>query len=233
MTTYEFTVADFKGPLEALLHIVRAGQMDIERLPVSALTAQFAGVMDAEIESDLARPFGYLLMLATLIELKSRALVPAREEEPPPAEEDDGAEVVDEPRALEATISLADLVAQFKQRLEETSKFMGGATQATTAVEYEAENLSVFDLVQTFESVMAAFENKPVVVTREKKTVEEAVAEVTMEIRKAGGSLDLKTLLMRALDKVDVIVRFLAVLELIAKELLTFVSEGGRVVLYI
>jgi segregation and condensation protein A len=228
---YEFTVADFKGPLEALLHVVRGGQMDAENLPVSELTAQFAAMMP-DAEEDLARSFGYLLMLATLIELKSRALVPAREAaEPTPDAEAEEAEGPAAP--AHPTVSLADVVAEFRKRFEETSRFIGGASLAAPSVEFEAENLSVFDLVATFESVMAAFEKRPVLVTREKKTVEEAVLEVTMEIRRAGGSMDLATLLTRAVDKIDVIVRFLAVLELIAKESLTFVSEGGRVVLYI
>lgn len=86
-----FRIASFEGPLDLLLHLVRSQQIDIYEIPIARITEQYLEFMDRSPELDFAAAGEYVLMAATLIDLKARMLLPA-----PPAEE---GEVEEDPRA--------------------------------------------------------------------------------------------------------------------------------------
>ena len=78
---YSVKLEQFEGPLDLLLHLIKKHEVDLYQLSVSEITDQYLGYM-AEAEDlnlDLAGEF--LVMAATLIYLKSRALLPAEERE--------------------------------------------------------------------------------------------------------------------------------------------------------
>lgn len=91
----------FEGPLDLLLHLVRAGQMDIFDLPMAVLCDQYATYLRVWHARDLTVAGDFLVMAATLLEIKSRLLLP----QPPKAETDaeesaNGDALSDDPRAL-------------------------------------------------------------------------------------------------------------------------------------
>jgi segregation and condensation protein A len=89
----------FEGPLDLLLHLVRAGRMDIFDLPVATLCDQYLEHLRAMESLDLTVAGEFFVMAATLLEIKSRLLLPA----PPKPESDDpeadAAQAGDDPRA--------------------------------------------------------------------------------------------------------------------------------------
>jgi len=83
----------FQGPLDLLLHLIRAQDIDIFDIPISRITAQFQTVLEERIESlPLERAGEFLEMAATLIRIKAQLLLPGAEE--PEWEEDPRAELV-------------------------------------------------------------------------------------------------------------------------------------------
>jgi segregation and condensation protein A len=80
-------LAAFEGPLDLLLHLVRAGRMDIFDLPIAPLCDQYLAYLRAMEALDLNVAGEFLVMAATLLEIKSRLLLPA-----PPKEEDEDAD---------------------------------------------------------------------------------------------------------------------------------------------
>ena len=92
-------LAMFEGPLDLLLHLVRAGRMDIFDLPIATLCDQYIVYLRNLKSRDLVVAGDFLVMAATLIEIKSRMLLP-----PPPLEESDTVEdeeaLPHDPRAL-------------------------------------------------------------------------------------------------------------------------------------
>lgn len=80
-TGYQVTLPTFEGPLDLLLYLIRREELDIYDIPIAMITAQFLDylvlleAMDVEVASD------FLVMAATLMEIKSRMLLPR-----PPAE---------------------------------------------------------------------------------------------------------------------------------------------------
>ena len=66
----------FEGPLELLLHLLRQNQVDIYDIPIASITAQYLELVTLVQQYNLAELGDYLVMAATLIEIKSRMLLP-------------------------------------------------------------------------------------------------------------------------------------------------------------
>ena len=80
----------FEGPLDLLHHLIKKDRMDILDIPMADLTKQYLAYVESIVETEMELVADYLLMSATLIEIKSRMLLPQ-------PEEDDGEE--EDPRA--------------------------------------------------------------------------------------------------------------------------------------
>lgn len=93
-TGYPVTLPVFSGPLDLLLYLIRRQDIDIYDIPVAAITGQFLDylAMMEQLDVDVAGEF--LVMAATLLEIKSRMLLPR-----PPALLDDSEEPEEDPRA--------------------------------------------------------------------------------------------------------------------------------------
>ncbi len=87
-----FKTPVFEGPLDLLLHLIRANEVDIYDIPIAAITSQYLAYMELLEALDLGVAGEYVVMAATLIEIKSRMLLPL----PPPAP---GEEEPEDPRA--------------------------------------------------------------------------------------------------------------------------------------
>ena len=99
MTTGEYKVRleAFEGPMDLLLHLVRKAEVDIEAIPLASIADQYVAHL-AEIEHidiDLAGEF--LVMAATLLELKSRLLQPPEDGAQPESESAESAESLTDP----------------------------------------------------------------------------------------------------------------------------------------
>ncbi len=81
----------FEGPLDLLYHLIEKNEIDIYDIPISKLTDQYLAYLDAAEDRDMDGMSEFLLMAATLLEIKSKLLlpktVPEGEEGPDPREE--------------------------------------------------------------------------------------------------------------------------------------------------
>jgi len=93
---YRVSLDAFTGPLDLLLYLVRRAEVDIFDIPVVAITDQYLATIATWEEADLEVAGDFILMAATLLEIKARMLAPPREDEE--GEEEDEPELVD-PRA--------------------------------------------------------------------------------------------------------------------------------------
>ena len=66
----------FEGPLDLLLYLIRKANLDILDIPMAPLTQQYLGYVEAMRRHNLELAADYLLMAATLLEIKSRMLLP-------------------------------------------------------------------------------------------------------------------------------------------------------------
>ena len=85
----------FEGPLDLLHHLIKKDRMDILDIQMADLTKQYLAYVDSIVESEMELVADYLLMSATLIEIKSRMLLPQPEEDNGEEEEDPRAQLVE------------------------------------------------------------------------------------------------------------------------------------------
>jgi segregation and condensation protein A len=207
----------FEGPLDLLLYLIRREKVDIHDIPIAPITRQYMEYLDLMKELNLDVAGEFMVMAATLIHIKSKMLVPV---EPTEAEGDEEAE---DPRA-----ELVRRLLEF-QRYKEAAGILHQQAQIRAAtwlrpdavlpkfddVGEEMLEAGLFDLIAAFKEmldrrkVLLAHE-----VESEGQSVEERMEEVLALIRE-GQSLEFTDLFVSQATKADMIVTFLALLELI------------------
>ena len=78
---YHFKLGDFDGPIDLLLDMVRRAKIRIEDIFISDITEQYLALMDQVDELDIEQAADFVVVAATLLEIKSRALLPRPETE--------------------------------------------------------------------------------------------------------------------------------------------------------
>jgi segregation and condensation protein A len=228
----------FEGPLDLLLHLVRAGRMDIFDLPIAPLCDQYLAHLSAMEALDLTVAGEFLVMAATLLEIKSRMLLPA-----PPKEEADEA-------SDGTSADTEDPRAELVRRLLEYGKYQAIAEALKNA---EAERRAVFfrppteysgafaipprfgelsaeDLLRTLERMLAevgAGERAVTSVRRQKITLRMKMREVLSGAERAGGQgITLADLLPEPpFALIEVVLLFLALLELLKQGSIVVAQE--------
>ena len=78
---YPVKLENFEGPLDLLLHLIRKNEVDIYDIPITVITQQYLEYLELMKELDLDSAGEFLVMAATLIQIKARMLVPRAEVE--------------------------------------------------------------------------------------------------------------------------------------------------------
>ncbi len=79
--SYHIRLQQFEGPLDLLLHLIEKAKIDIQEIFVSEVTEQYLEYLQQMEELDMEVASEFILMAATLIEIKSRSLLPKRKKE--------------------------------------------------------------------------------------------------------------------------------------------------------
>lgn len=216
---------EFEGPLEVLLYLIKSQEIDIFNIPILKITEQYMKFLDLMEEQNLEVAGDYLVIAATLIQIKSKMLIPVE------ADEDD--EEIDEgdPRMelvekLIAYRMYRDVAARLKNLEEERSNwFMRNAKPNVKDLgpdpDAEYIDATLFDLTQAFKNVLRYLkEDVAHVVEEEESSVDEKVdyIQAVLEIQDSVEWLDL---LKACKGKVEIICTFLAILELCRMNLIT------------
>ena len=81
MANYRVQLDSFSGPMDLLLYLVRRNEVDIVRLPIAKITEQFLQFLDVLQLLDLDLIGDFIVLASSLIEIKSRQVLPRAEEE--------------------------------------------------------------------------------------------------------------------------------------------------------
>lgn len=219
----QLQMGKFEGPLDLLLHLVRQGRMDIFDLPIAVLCDQYIQYLNAMEEFDLSIAGEFIVMAATLLEIKSRLLLPA-----PPKPEPPETASPEDPRAA-LVRQLLDY-SRF-QALSETLRNCEGETRKLyfrNRLELSGEyrvppkfgELSAEALLRTLERMLSevgAGERQITSVRRQKITLRMKMREVLTAAERAGvEGVTLESLLPAPpFVLLDIVLLFLALLELL------------------
>ncbi|HTG45624.1 MAG TPA: segregation/condensation protein A [Verrucomicrobiae bacterium] len=218
MTEYKVKFEVFEGPLDLLLYLIKKEEVDIHDVNLTQLATQFIEYVEMMRMLDLDVAGEFLVMASTLMYIKSRELLPVEQQVQPEGEEEG-----EDPRW--------ELIRQ----LVEYKKFKDAAVQLQAMEtrqdqsyprlpvkpEFAEENLtgrvaSIFDLLNAVNSVLKRLHKTEDLrdIFEDKWTVSEKIEQVLESLTNAG-HLKFSALFASATSRSEVVVTFLALLELI------------------
>lgn len=219
----------FEGPLDLLLYLIRKHNLDVLDIPMAQLTAQYMGYVEMMRAHQLELAAEYLLMAALLIEIKSRMLLPR----PPQV----ATEEVD-PRA-----ELVRRLLEYEQ-MKKAAQNLDGLPQAgrdyalvsvwiEKAVAERLPDVNPDDLRNAWLGLVArAKAARHHRVTREQLSVRERMSTVLRRLQ-TGGFLEFTQLFNPLRGVADLVVTFLALLELARESLVQVTQQGSFAPIYV
>ncbi|MGL5435749.1 MAG: segregation and condensation protein A [Lachnospiraceae bacterium] len=225
MKTISYKLEKFEGPLDLLLHLIDKNKIDIYDIPIVAITQQYLDYVNQMDKEDLNIVSDFLVMAATLLDIKSRMLLPVEMNEEG-EEEDPRAELVQ--RLLE--YKRYKMMAQELADMEENAQYLlyKGPTIPKEVLKYEPpvdldkllDGLTLARLQGIFEQVMKRKADKidPIrsnfgTIKKEPVSLESKIQTV-MSYARQHRKFSFRQMLEKQTEKLDVVVTFLAILEL-------------------
>ena len=215
---YEVKLEVFEGPLDLLLHLITRQRVDIYDVSLSTITEEYLAAMEAMGELDLETATGFLVVAATLLELKSARLLPRT------GDDEATSKLLEERDLLLARLvecaTFRDAGAWIAAALRAGDAFHGREVALDDRfVDLAPDLLARVKLDHLGRAAALVFAPKPVIeldtshVSPIRASVKDAITEIaaTLEHNK---SLSFEELCGRGIEKIEVVVRFLALLEL-------------------
>ncbi|MBP7089131.1 MAG: segregation/condensation protein A [Candidatus Omnitrophica bacterium] len=200
----------FEGPLDLLLYLIKKEHLNVYDIPITKVVEQYLQFLELMKLLDINVASEYLVMAANLINIKSKMLLP-REQVPEEPEEDPRDELV---RRLLEYEKFKEAAEFLKEREIERNKYFRRANIDPQTQETYIE-ASIFDLISAFK---AALKEVPkdifFEVVKDEFTVEEKIHDL-LHLLLAKEKIYLKDLFSSAKNKLEIVVTFLAILELI------------------
>jgi segregation and condensation protein A len=213
---YKVKLEVFEGPLDLLLYLIKKDEVDIYDISIERITQQYLEFMEAFKILDLDVAGEFVVMAANLIYTKSRSLLPVHVQPPEEeAEEDDPRwELV---RQLIEYKKFKDAAAQLgKRELEQSNLFTRLPATASAGMERPLGDVSVFDLISAFNNVLKRIQQREDLreIFEENFTVSDKI-DLIMKLTATGVPLLFTELFTSAASRTEIVVTFLALLELI------------------
>ncbi|MDC2867369.1 MULTISPECIES: segregation/condensation protein A [unclassified Bacillus (in: firmicutes)] len=230
---YNFKVEAFEGPLDLLLHLINRYEIDIYNIPVAEITEQYLSYIHTMKELQLDVASEYLVMAATLLQIKSKMLLPKYEEDV----EDSSEEFMEDPRQelMERLIEYKkykQVATQLKEKEQERAQlYTRPPLDYMMFQKEEAERLPIdvtlYDMLAAFQKLVRRKKiQRPVTatVTRQEIPIEQRMDDVLKQLDLAGGRQSFYDLFVD--DNRDmVVVTFLAILELMKHQKIVIEQE--------
>jgi len=220
-----FKLESFEGPLDLLLHLIDKSEVDIYDIPIKEITDQYLEYLQSMQELELEVTSEFLVMAATLLSIKSKMLLPK-----PPVEDfmdedwmqDEGydprmelvqklieyrkyKEIADHLRELEVERSMI-----YSREPADLTPFMNQVP------ENPVKGLHISDLLLAFRKALRKQAGRHMVakIRRDEISVKDMIRQVTDRLKDNGGKLLFSALLDEDISKEEIVVTFLALLEL-------------------
>lgn len=228
---YKVNLEVFEGPLDLLLHLIRKNDLTITDIPIALITEEYLKYLDAMQELNVNVAGEFLLMAAELMQIKSRMLLPV-EEQAIEAEEDD-------PRAdLQRRLLEYQRFKDASHRLLERSLLYRDAfvQQAPEGLPSRREVMvdeNAFKLLEAFQIMLAKMPTERMQeVTIDRISVNERIFQM-LDHLKNDEAQTLEALLPKEYDKYELVITFLALLEMSKLSMIKVYQAGKTQPIYI
>ena len=222
----------FEGPLDLLLYLVRKQEVDIYDISLEQVTREYLGYLEAFKMLDIDVAGEFVVMAANLIYIKSRTLLPVSQQPPDEeAEEDDPRwELI---RQLVEYKKFKDAAAKLHQRERERERQFARLPEKPEFADGGGSRIigdvGIFDLINAFQKVLArASEQREDLreIFEENFTVGEKI-DVILDVTARRERVRFEELFRSAASRTEIVVTFLALLELIRLKQLSVRQDDG------
>lgn len=213
---YKVKLEVFEGPLDLLLYLIKKDEVDIYDIPIERITKQYLEYMDLFRILDLDVAGEFVVMAANLIYIKSRSLLPVHQQPPEETadEEDPRWELV---RQLIEYKKFKDAASHLQKReVNQENLFSRIPEQPEFEAERPLGEVSIFDLINAFQNVLKRVNKTEDLreIFEENFTVSDKI-ELVMRMTATGVPLKFSELFSNVASRGEIVVTFLALLELI------------------
>ena len=215
-TDYKVKLEVFEGPLDLLLYLIKQDEIDIYDISIERITRQYLEYLQAFKELNIEIAGEFIVMAATLIYLKSRSLLPVDQQPPEEdAEEDDPR--WDLIRQLIEYKKFKEAAAELHQRALEQERIFareGGPSHLQDPL--RLGEVGIFQLINAFQTVIKRVEAREDVqeIFGERFSVSEKIDAILQRVA-VGAPIRFSDLFGAVVSRLEVVVTFLALLELI------------------
>ena len=213
-----FHLSQFDGPLDLLLFLIKRSEVNIYDIPISSITAQYLTVLSYTAKADLDTMSEFYLMAATLLYIKSRMLLPL-ELDLDDEIEDPRRELVEKLIEYQKFRRLSDLMGKKEGEVEWIVERARDQRILPFADDGIWGEVSVWDLLQTFSSLLSSLSAERIIDLYEEVSVNEKVTLIGEMLE--GRDEFLFTDLLRRRSVLEVVCAFFAVLELVKARRIT------------
>jgi len=230
LEAYPIRLENFEGPLDLLLHLIRKHEVNIYDIPIALITEQYLQYIELMQELNLDIAGEFLVMAATLIHIKSRTLLPR-----PPTDEELAAEEEDPRETLVRRLlehqrfkAAAELLHE-RETVRSAQWMRSDAAVADVAgedVEPELE-VDLFSLLAAFRGVLERARHRPKVILPPEQVSIESRIEVLLTKLSETEACGFEDLFGDVSNRGDLIVTFLALLEMIRLKLVRIFQAGA------
>ncbi len=219
MSEYKVQFEIFEGPLDLLLYLVKKEEVDICEVNLTQIATQFIEYLEVMRQLDLEVAGEFLVMAATLMYIKSRELLPIDQQVQAEGEEEGEDPRWELIRQLVEYKKFKDAAARLQERAAEQERIyprLPGKLEFESSAQPPRPDVSVFDLICAVSQVLKRFQKRgePRDIFEDKWTVSEKI-ELLRQIMAAKGSVRFSELFEQTTSRSEVVVTFLALLELI------------------
>jgi segregation and condensation protein A len=230
---------DFQGPLDLLLYLIKENEVEITQIPIARILDQYLKFIENVPALDLHTAGEFLVMAATLMEIKSRELLPVQEQQA------DGEEIIEDPRS--------ELVRQLLQyrRLKDQAKLLeelqdrwdeyrprrlfddlpdigesDDPEAARMTVREALVDVDIFALFSAYERVLKSIlSQQPRNIVMDTETLEQKVERIEA-ILKVRPFAKFHELIGESVTRADIAATFFALLELVRRRAVKLVQES-------
>jgi segregation and condensation protein A len=213
----------FEGPMDLLIHLIRKNDLDIYDIPIALITDQYLQYLEFMKAMNVDYAGDFLLMASTLTQIKSRMLLPTHDGQE--GEEDPIQEITRPLLEYLQMKSAADQLIERNLLGEKTFIRNPSHEEFSTNSDDEFIKIGLFELIDAFQKILERIpDGHRVELTADEISVKDKISQI-IEILEAKASITFLELFSDNPDKHEVIITFLAILEMVKLTLIRIIQN--------
>ena len=232
MGDYNYKLDVFEGPLDLLLHLIEKHKIEITDIPIVEITSQYLEYLDNWNHFDIHYSSEFLVMASTLLQIKSRMLLPKAEPEPEDAE-DPRDELV---AKLVEFKKIKDFTAILMERTAVSANIFSRPEETSVLGIDNVYSLELSRLYEIFYQTIKRAKELPdeesiheVKVEKDSYSLEDMILSLSSRVRR-GESLYFRELLIAIETKSGMVTIFMAILELLKQQVMEMCYEEDDII---